>query len=85
MVPPASKAMPRSPAAAARAHRFRADRRQIGPALLTGLHQLDQHAAGTGRASAAAAGQHRVGALGGLDREHDPLLHHAALSDIDGA
>ena len=84
MVPPASKATPRRPAAAA-------PRKVSGPIVgrsvrrsWPGLTSFTSTPPRPGRASAAAPRQHRVGALGRLDRQHDPLLHHAALTDIDG-
>ena len=67
------------------AHRLGSDRRQVGAAILAGLDQLDQHAAGARPRQRAGARQHRIGALHRLDRQHDALLHHAALADIDRA
>ena len=79
------KGNPRSPAAAA-------PRTVSGPIVgrsarrsCPGLTSFTSTPPGPGRASAGAARQHRVGALGRLDRQHDALLHHAALPDIHGA
>ena len=47
-----------------------------------GLTSLTSTPPGPGRARSGAARQHGVGALGRLHRQHEPLLHHAALADI---
>ncbi len=46
---------------------------------------FDQHAAGSFAPKPAHALDQRVRALGRLETEHDPLLHHHGLPDIDGA
>ena len=82
----ASKAIPRNPAAGARRTVSGPDGRQVGPPVLTRLHQLHQHARpAAARASAAQRASIASVPSDGLDRQHDPLLHHAALADIDRA
>ncbi len=54
--------------------RARADRRQIGAPVLAGFHQLDQDPAGPRATQAGGAGEHRVGALDGLDGRARSLL-----------
>ena len=82
---PASAAIPRRPAAAARATVLWPDRRPVGAALLPGLRHLDEHAARPVAAQRGAAPQQLVGAFDRLDPEHEPLLHDDGLADIERA
>ena len=47
-----------------------------------GLASFTSTPAGPGRATVGDTGEHRIGSLHRLHRQHDPLLHHAGLTDI---
>ena len=81
----ASTAMPRNPVSAASRHGAQSDRRPVGAALLTGLLDLDEHAARAFAAQCRATPQQLVGAFDRLDPEHEPLLHDDGLADIERA
>ena len=74
---------PGEPGGGRGADRRRADRRQIGAALLARLLELDQHAARPLAAQLAAAREQPVGALDRLDAEHQALLHDHRLADVE--
>src|SRR6202011_2922564 len=73
------------PGASAGLHGGNADGRQVGAPLLARLHGLDQHAAGPLALQPARALDQRIRAIDRLQAEHDALLDHDALPDIDGA
>ena len=77
--------MPAQPGLGRQRNRARADRRPVGAAFLTGLLDLDEHAARPFAPQRRAAPQQRVGALDRLDPEHEALLHDDRLADIERA
>ncbi len=85
MVPPRLDGNADQPGRGGARHRHRADGRQVHAAILPRLHQLHQHAARAFPPQSGATREQRIGALDRLDPQHQPLLHHRALPDIDGA
>ena len=85
---PAASASPRSSALPRAGDRVGADRRHVEPQVLPALRRLDQHARRplvpepTAPAHLGDAGEHRVGALGRLDRQHPAGRDHRALPRV---
>src|SRR5712671_2829787 len=63
----------------------RPDRRAVDAPFLARLCRLDQHPARAVAAQFGAAPQQPIGAFDRLDAEHEPLLNHDRLTDIEGA
>src|SRR5215469_13945168 len=76
---------PHKPGFGRETNRLRTDRRSVYAGLLARLLDLDQYATRPFTAQSGAAAQQRVGAFDRLHPEHESLLHHHGLADIERA